>query len=281
MSTAVYGPKPWLQQHWDERAAANFIFGGTGAGLLLAWAILAPAAPDGRFFVAGGLALIAAGLAAVWLETGRKLRALHVFFNPRTSWMTRESFAALLTFVLGGVALAFPEQRLGEAAALAALAFLWCQGRILRAAKGIPAWRVPAVTALVVLSGLAEGCGLLLALVASVSGVSPRALALLIVLILARELAWRRYRGSLASLAPHAAASALQAPGRRLTQIGTLAPLALALGAFAFPGLAAVCAVVAGLSALAAGWQLKFALLRRAACNQGFALPQLPVRGAR
>ena len=36
------------------------------------------------------LALVAAGLGAVWLEIGRPLRAIHVFFNPCTSWMTRE-----------------------------------------------------------------------------------------------------------------------------------------------------------------------------------------------
>ena len=31
-----YGPKPWLQRHWDWRAAANFMLAGTGAGLIAA-----------------------------------------------------------------------------------------------------------------------------------------------------------------------------------------------------------------------------------------------------
>jgi hypothetical protein len=43
-------------------------------------------------------------------------------------------------------------------------AFLYCQARILRAAKGIPAWRTPWVVPLIVLSGLAEGGALLLLL---------------------------------------------------------------------------------------------------------------------
>jgi phenylacetyl-CoA:acceptor oxidoreductase 26-kDa subunit len=45
------------------------------------------------------------------------------------------------------------------------------------------------------------------------------------------------------------------------------------------PGLAPGADFLAGLAALAAGWRLKFVLVRRAAYNQGFSLPQLPVRG--
>ena len=36
---------------------------------------------------------------------------------------------------------------------------------------------------------------------------------------------------------------------------------------------------VAGLAALLAGWWLKFTIVARAAYNQGYALPVLPVRG--
>jgi phenylacetyl-CoA:acceptor oxidoreductase 26-kDa subunit len=39
--------------------------------------------------------------------------------------------------------------------------------------------------------------------------------------------------------------------------------------------------LLAGLAALATGWQFKVALITRAAYNQGFALPHLPVRGTR
>ncbi|MCC6212898.1 MAG: phenylacetyl CoA, partial [Burkholderiales bacterium] len=31
-----FGPKPWVQQHWDWRAATNFMLGGAGAGLIFA-----------------------------------------------------------------------------------------------------------------------------------------------------------------------------------------------------------------------------------------------------
>jgi len=89
-----YGPKPWIQLHWDVRAAFNFILGGTGGGFLLFAAFVPAGQPSSRAALLLGLALVAAGLASVWLEIGRKLRGLHVFLNPFTSWMTRESFVA-------------------------------------------------------------------------------------------------------------------------------------------------------------------------------------------
>ena len=77
-----------LQKHWDIRAALNFMLGGSGAGLMI-WIALAQAPSTPAILLA--LGLVGTGLGAVWLEIGRELRALHVFFNPRTSWMSRES----------------------------------------------------------------------------------------------------------------------------------------------------------------------------------------------
>jgi phenylacetyl-CoA:acceptor oxidoreductase 26-kDa subunit len=234
------------QRYWDARAAANFILGGAGSGLVACSVLL----PD-RLPAYVGLALVAAGLGAVWLEIGRKLRAAHVFFNPFTSWMTRESLAALMLFPLG---VFYP-----LLAAPVALAFLYCQARILRAAKGIPAWRAPQVVALVVSTGLAEGAGLALCFSTerSLIGVFVLAVAL-------RYLAWRRYRATVKS-------AALEPAGKALAWIGTVAALALLPAA----------APLAGLAAAASGAWLKLALVTRASFKQGFSLPHLPVRGAR
>jgi len=60
-------------------------------------------------------------------------------------------------------------------------------------------------------------------------------------------------------------------------QLGTIAALVLALAGGWVPG----SAQLAGLLALATGLWLKFALVTRASLNQGYALPRLPVRGAR
>jgi phenylacetyl-CoA:acceptor oxidoreductase subunit 2 len=262
----TYGPRPWQQAHWDWRAAANFMLGGAGAGLIMASALTLDAQ---RVALLAGLALVATGLGAVWLEIGRKLRAAHVFFNPWTSWMSRESIAALLVFGIGLSSFLFQNRSLDIALAIAAVLFLFCQARILFASKGIPAWRLPQVVPLVAAAGLAEGAGLL----AFFDQGAP-VLGLLATAVIVRAVAYSGYR---AALAQPASRAALEAPGRALMQAGTIAPLALAVAALYLPQLAPL----AGLAALLPGWWFKFVLVTRAAYNQGFALPRLPVRGAR
>ena len=159
-----FGPKPWHQSNWDFRAALNFIFGGAGAGLLVIVAFSGLAGDALRAEIVLGMALIGAGLISVWFEIGRPLRAINVGFNPFTSWMTRESFAAGAVFALGLSAAWLGSQALAQAAALAALVFAYCQGRMLQAAKGIPAWRVPALAWLIFTTALAEGAGLFVVL---------------------------------------------------------------------------------------------------------------------
>ncbi len=79
-----------------------------------------------------------------------------------------------------------------------------------------------------------------------------------------------RYRAAVAN-------PALEAPGKALVQLGTIAALVLALAGAWLPA----SAQLAGLLALGTGAWLKFVLVTRASLNQGFALPRLPVRGAR
>ena len=261
-----YGPNPWQQKHWDWRAAANFMLGGTGAGLLVASAI---GVPSPRLAILVSLLLIAGGLGAVWLEIGRKLRAIHVFFNPRTSWMTRESFAALVLFALGLCALLLPQAWLVYACALAALAFVYCQARILRASKGIPAWRASAVVPLILASALAEGAG-----AALLFETGPVALLFAELALIARLIAWYRFRAALRrELRP----GALEDVGRILVLLGTIVPLVLVPAAYIAPEVAPL----AAFALIATGWWFKLTLVTRAAFNQGFALPHLPVRGVR
>jgi phenylacetyl-CoA:acceptor oxidoreductase subunit 2 len=275
-----YGPKPWIQLHWDVRAALNFIFGGTGSGFLL-FAAFVPAPPQlGRAALLLGLALVGAGLASVWLEIGRKVRAVHVFFNPFTSWMTRESFVAVLLFVSGLTAVWFASAPFAALTAAIALGFVYCQGRILRASKGIPAWREPTITWLIFWTAIAEGAGLYLLFAALVGGdVPPLAGGGLALAVVARGVAWSRYRRRVeAALVPQARA-ALEPTGKQLYQLGAIVPLALLLAGGAVEQVAAVTAPLAGMFALAAGWRFKFVLVVRASFNQGFALPRVPVRG--
>ncbi len=284
-----FGPRPWQQRHWDWRAAANFVFGGAGVGLIVAITIAWQDSPATRAMMLGGAALVGLGLTGVWLEIGRPLRALHVYFNPRTSWMSREALAslpllgcALLAALTGAFAWAL-------GAALSALAFLYCQGRILQGSKGIPAWREPWVTPLIFTTGLAEGAGLYLAASVWIADVAPAALTLLSALALARVLVWRGYRSRVARHCDRRALAPLDAAGGTLWWAGTVLPLAalifaqLAASAAAplATDFAAPLAALAGLAALGAGWLVKFTLVTRASFNQGFSLPVLPVRGTR
>jgi len=270
---------PWLQTQWDRRAAGNFIGGGTGAGLAICAAAsgLAGAAPPPAAYALAALST-AVGLALVWLEIGRPWRFLHVFFHPQTSWMTREALVAPPLLL----ALAVAAWAGGAAPALAALllaaAFLYCQARILNAARGIPAWREPRLVPLIVATGLAEGAGLFLALAAATgAAVGAPILAWTLLALAARRIAWTAYRRALDGQgAPSAARQALRAIDAPLLWLGTVAPAALVLAAPVSGALAAPLVAAGGLLALGAGWALKLTIVLRAAFNQGFALPHLP-----
>jgi phenylacetyl-CoA:acceptor oxidoreductase subunit 2 len=277
-----YGPDPWQQTQWDWRAAANFICGGAGSGLLVFAALSGAAGAAPAPMLLAGMALVGVGLLCVWLEIGRPWRALHVFFNPRTSWMTREGAVATL-LMPAALAAVFGVPGSIWLAAVLALAFVYCQGRILRAAKGIPAWRDPLIVALIVTTGLAEGGGLWLLAQGGTALEQPLLLLAVAMPLLARALLWPVYRSRLAAHAAPRALAALDHAGRWWLA-GSYLPLA-ALAAVASAPLAAApaTALLAVLGALivAAGAWFKFTLITRAGFNQGFALKHLPVRGVR
>lgn len=277
-----YGPKPWQQTQWDWRAAGNFIGGGAGSGLIVATALSGARGIELAVLMLAGLGLIGLGLACVWLELGRPLRFANVFINPRTSWMSREAIAATVLMPVGlAVALILPD--FVWLAAAIALVFVYCQSRMLQAAKGVVAWREPLLVPLLVTTGLTEGAGLFW-LGAAWHGRGTLTLLIVFgVLVLARMLVWRAWRRRLAASAAPRALAALDAAGRTLLVAGTLIPLAAiavaGVGRFGAP--ATAIAAVAGLLAALAGAWFKFTLITRGGFNQGFALVHLPVRGAR
>lgn len=279
-----FGPNPWQQTSWDWRAAGNFIGGGAGTGLIIATALAGTQGTAAAVLLLAGLALVGLGLTCVWAELGRPLRALHVFFNPRTSWMTRESIAATALFPVGVAAAAgayYGVHGVAWGAAAVALAFIYCQSRMLQGARGIAAWREPRVVALLLATSLAEGAGLFW-LAQPWHGHGGAWPALLFAgLLLVRAGAWFAYRKRLTGKAAAPALRALDRAARVLLIAGTVLPLALLMAAFGTSTAAAAFTALAGLAAALAGGYLKFVLVTRAGYNQGFALCQLPVRGAR
>jgi phenylacetyl-CoA:acceptor oxidoreductase subunit 2 len=287
MSTgSAFGPNPWQQTSWDWRAAGNFICGGAGTGLLVASALFA--APEattvwwaipGLVFV--GLALIGLGLLCVWLEIGRPLRALNVFINPLTSWMSREAWVSVVLFPAGLAAMLGVSGWLWISAALA-LAFLYCQSRMLPAARGIPAWRSSWFSPLFLLTAGCEGCGIFLLLGLVHSRITGVALLAFVLLLLLRLLVWQRYRIDVDANLVARARSALDLAGRRLLIVGSILPcILLGLAWLLSAQLTTLLAAVAGACAAWAGANLKYTLVTRASFNQGFALLKIPVRGVR
>lgn len=276
---------PWHQPNWDLRAAGNFVFGGAGTGLIVFSGI--GHAFGAAYFLPGaiGLVLVGLGLLCVWAEIGRPLRAINVYLHPQTSWMTREAMVAPLLFGSGAAAVWTGSQLWALLAAALALVYLTCQAQMIRASKGIPAWRNPFILPLVMLTGLCEGAGisLLVAAFTADHGYVKWPEAFLLVLSLARGLSWYAYRSDLQRVGvPAKAQAALSRIELPFAAVGNWMPLVLVIVALASDNPSTVfwLGVVAGGCAVASGWLFKIVLITRAAYNQGFALPRIPVRGA-
>jgi phenylacetyl-CoA:acceptor oxidoreductase 26-kDa subunit len=268
---------PRRQTNWDARAAANFICGGAGGGLLLSTALASAHGEDLRPLVVLALALVGAGLVAVWLEIGRPLRALNVYLNAATSWMTREAMTAPFLFATGAAAVLFNWPAAFWIAGLLGLVYVYCQARMLHANKGVPAWRNASCVGMIVTTGLAEGAGLLCVGALYWPGLASFGV-LLAALLAVRFLAWRRYLASLRGAGfPVGTSKVLNAVDVPFVWLGHAAPAVLGVAA-GFDGLPVVAALAGVLAAAAGGW-LKYILVCRAAFTQGFALPQTPARG--
>jgi len=267
------------QRQWDWRAAGNFIGGGTGSALVLVSALAAlllPGSPPPALPLLVGMASVAAGLSLVWLEIGKPWRALNVFFHPQTSWMTREGIVAGPLLACTAAAAWSGSAATLLAAALLGALYLYCQARILRASRAIPAWSHPRVVPLMLTCGLAEGCAALLLLGGAGS---PALTALALAAAVARELAREAYRsGLVASAAPAPTLAWFTHPATRVLQgLRAVAALLLLAALAGWGGGAA--AALGGALLLATGWALKLILITRAAYRRGAQMLHAPVRG--
>ncbi len=287
------------QTLWDFRAAMNFILGGMGSGLVIAsYLAFLYGRADGNWLFpgmgVGGLQLLfliagtgmAVGLFFVFMEIGRKLRFLYVLRKPNSSWMTRETYAVALFYPLLAADLIWPHAALHFLVAALAAAFLYCQGRILHAGKGIPAWRTPLMPTMLVATGLYEGFGLF-ALISllfspSLTVIVPSFLGLGFLAVINGVL-WRKYRLT-------AKASGVGPLARR--EIDSVSPYVHLIG----HGLPFVCVLAAalighgdavawllkaaGAGAVIGGILWKFIVITRACHQQGFAVPKMPRRGS-
>ena len=265
-----------LQTQWDWRAAGNFMFGGSGGALILMAAIASwPGTPNLVIGLAA-LVFVGLGLFLVWLEIGRPWRFLHVFLHPQTSWMTREASVSVLLFAATFTGVLMQAPSLLVAAGLLGFLFLYCQGRILRASKGIPVWREPAVVPLIMSTGLAEGAAILSILLIFSGAGQMWLLYLLMGLLAWRLVSWNHYRQRLAANnAPPAALKILDGINNAQIILGNALPLLLLATIIIVPDLLAPLALLACILATAGGWLMKFTIIAKAAKVQGYALGKL------
>ncbi len=277
-----------LQTFWDWRAAMNWCFGGTSSGLavmatvfaLLGW-INADALP--RVFVVAGV-LMAIGLFFVFLKIGRKLRFWRAVSRPHTSWMSRELYVVLLFYPAVLASLITRHWLAYAITALAALAFLICQAKILHMARGIPAWRVPLVPWMIIATGLLEGFGLLLALGAMGAGMLPAGASLSVVglgLVALNAWLWQAYRSS-------AKVDGVVPLSRKVIDEATpivhgiahVMPVVFFGLALLIPEIRGALLAAGGLTAVLGGAIWKFTVIVNAGYQQGFALAKWPQRGS-
>ncbi len=262
-----------LQANWDWRAAGNFMFGGSGGSLLLIAGF--SSLPDVAHPLVGSvaMALVGLGLLLVWAEIGRPWRFLHVFFHPRTSWMTREAGVAVAFFALAVIGIVLSLPVVVAVAGVMGLVFVYCQARILKASKGIPAWRNPAIVPLILATGLTEGTALLLLLLAAVDEAIPRLDYLLLGLLAARGVAAALYLRSLSrAKAPEATISVLKRTAIPFLIVGSVIPLILIVIDVTMTTHANIAIIVASLLVVVSGWYVKFTIVTRAAHVQGYSL---------
>ena len=298
------------QNNWDLRAAGNFSLGGTGSGLLTLLGLIvlsggAAMLPSLEATFAGvplvfdlyhlAAVMIGLGLLSVFLEINRQARFLNVFLGYRTSWMSREAIVAVAFMGVAGLKLfeATPALKLlttaGELALIASLLgvlFLYCQARILQAAKGVPAWRAPVMTWMLVFSGLFEGLGVL-AVAMGLGGFmfppdfAPVVPAAGVVLAAVNWALWRTYRKHCAEAVPVEALRVLAKHSPAIQIGGRILPLVLFAVVLALPiGSAPAVLALAGLAAVVGGWYWKAVVIWRACHFQNFHLKSVPMRGS-
>ncbi len=155
-------------------------------------------------------ALIVAGLLSSTAHLGRPERAWRAFSQWRSSWLSREGVAAVVTFVPAGLyALAWVllgENRgiwslVGVATAGMAMVTVWCTGMIYQSLPTIRAWHQGIVTPVYIVLALATG-GVLALTILRVLGHEAEDFGWLVVAILALALLMKRVYWSYIDAAP-------------------------------------------------------------------------------
>jgi DMSO reductase anchor subunit len=196
---------------------------GAGLGLLVLLALLQASAPlplSREFAVAPlvvGMLLLAAGLGSSFMHLGQPLRAWRAFSQWRSSWLSREAWAAASTLVVaGGVGVMVWRGWFGTGFEVAngllvvlGLCTLAATAGIYTSLKPVPAWRNGYVLPVLLLAALTSGAAWLWTLLSLAMWELPRSGAWLLagacLALAGLKLAYWRHLGTLAGTARGAA----------------------------------------------------------------------------
>ncbi len=250
------------QPNLGVRAAGNLI-GGSGAGLLIVASLGAFGGLYSGALLAAGTGVAAAGMLSVLPELGRLPRAWR-------GWLVRQAIAAAVLFPLAIAAVVLP--LLVKLVWMPALVFLYCQARALEVSTDVPAWRSPLIMPLMIVTGIAEGAGLLLLLapLALETAVPEWVAGVLIAAVAARQFVWMSYRRRMTGgEAPIEAAAELLAFSTPFALGGNVMPMVLAMAVGVMPEMGSAALAAAGLAAVGGGWALKVIIVTKAAHGGG------------
>ena len=161
---------------------------GAGYGMLVWLALLAATGLQGADFTFGlvsfatAFGLIVSGLLSSTLHLGHPERAWRAMSQWRTSWLSREGLAALITFVPAGLfALSWVflganqsfAGQLGLSGAIWAVATVYCTAMIYGSLKTIPAWSTWWTRALYITMALMSGAIIVFFLSLAAGGDAP------------------------------------------------------------------------------------------------------------
>jgi phenylacetyl-CoA:acceptor oxidoreductase subunit 2 len=190
--------------------------------------------------------------------------------------MTREGSVAVVLFALVLFGLTFKISFIMGIAGIAGLLFLFCQGQMLKASKGIPSWREPTIVLLIVVTGICEGTAIMLIFLCLQYEVSIVLNLACLVFLAIRISSWLIYRKNLGEA---------KVPAVTLTNLekihffqiiaGNVIPVILIVLSLSVPEWATLAIISAGVLVIIAGWHMKFTIITRAAQVQGYALSKV------
>ena len=184
--------QPGPQKVWGWPAVVNFIFGGAATGFFLLSVLTVKLYESGTNgpFQPGPYKLLApilvvVGLLCLTIEAGRLSRGIYLLRNLSTSWISRETFAAIIFVPSTIIDWLHPHSGLLALSVLAAVVFVISQAYIIYRARGVTAWNVSIIPFVFTTSSFVTGGGILLSMKMSIF---PRFLLLICIICLALNL---------------------------------------------------------------------------------------------